>query len=309
MEKQEEHQSSHMHAAALVSDSSLVRTICPACGRSDAIEIRYKGPKVAECSCGLFFVTELFGQKEDVFHDEETVKIHDRYRGSLEKSAKNRWATLMRYFPQERGASLLDVGCGNGYFLKVARDSGLQCLGVEINQAAAEYAAANFGLTVHTIVPSRYVHALGQMFDIVTLWGVIEHLVDPNEMISAIRPFIRSGGLLVVQTPSEDATVRKLVHKTNEILATELGASLLYTNKIGGHIQCFSGKSISVFLERHGFQIVRIHDSTYGLRYMLKKSTPHGRFRQLVASMLGVGAYSLGFLGHKNPMTVYARVR
>jgi len=293
---------------ASLKGSSFIRTVCPACGKLDAHRIRYKKLKVAECSCGLVFVTELFGQlKDSIYYDEETVMTHERHRNSLEKSAKDRLAKLMRYFPQERGASLLDVGCGNGYFLNAAKDSGLLCVGAEINQAAAEYATRNFGLTVYTIVPRLYTDTFGQRFDVVTLWGVIEHLADPNEMISAIRPLIKEGGLLAVQTPSEDATVRKLINKINGIMRTEFVTSLMFSNRLGGHIQCFSRKSISTFLEGYGFKILRIHDSTYGLRYMLKKAT-QGRMKHQILSFLGTASYALGFLGHKNHITVYARI-
>jgi len=110
---------------------------------------------------------------------------------------------------------------------------------------------------------------------------------------------------LVLQTPSEDATIRKIFHKINSVFHSEFGASLFYTKRIGGHVQCFSKKSIIIFLERHNFKILNIHDSTYGLRYMLKKTS--SGIKHLILPVLGIVGYILGFLDHRNHMTVYAK--
>jgi len=40
-------------------DTSVSRTVCPACGKSDAFQIKYKCIKLAECNYGMWFMTEF----------------------------------------------------------------------------------------------------------------------------------------------------------------------------------------------------------------------------------------------------------
>lgn len=102
--------------------------------------------------------------------------------------------------------SLLDVGCGEGRFLREVsrRFHGKRLLGVDFSARAVEYARLlNPGLSfVRADISDD--SAARERFDVVTLIETLEH-VPPDELgafVSGLRRRVNEGGLLVVSVPS-----------------------------------------------------------------------------------------------------------
>jgi 2-polyprenyl-3-methyl-5-hydroxy-6-metoxy-1,4-benzoquinol methylase len=99
------------------------------------------------------------------------------------------------------GARILDVGCGDGFHLRLLRDFGnpsWQLEGVDADTRAVEAARAG-GLTVH----KGFIEELDlphDAYDLVMLIATIEHVDDPRGMLSTIRPLLRPGGRIVIIT-------------------------------------------------------------------------------------------------------------
>jgi 2-polyprenyl-3-methyl-5-hydroxy-6-metoxy-1,4-benzoquinol methylase len=96
--------------------------------------------------------------------------------------------------------ALLDVGCGTGTFLRLAKMRGCKVAGTELSHAGAEAARAQ-GLQVSEgeIWEAEFPAAC---FDVVTCWHVIEHASDPLRVAEEMHRVLRPGGWLVVATPN-----------------------------------------------------------------------------------------------------------
>ncbi len=108
---------------------------------------------------------------------------------------------FIRHLPAARaGAELLDVGCGDGGFLRVAQALGFRARGVEFDpQAAAQVRALGFDVQAATI-ESAAIEAAS--LDHVTASHVIEHLHDPVGALARMRGWLRPGGRIWLQTPN-----------------------------------------------------------------------------------------------------------
>jgi SAM-dependent methyltransferase len=103
--------------------------------------------------------------------------------------------------PPWRGAGrYLDVGCGSGAALGVARELGWQVSGIEMDDAAAAM-ARRFSDEVYVgdilsapIGPGR--------FDVVTAFHVLEHVPDPVAVARRMLDWLAPGGLLIVEVPN-----------------------------------------------------------------------------------------------------------
>ena len=95
---------------------------------------------------------------------------------------------------------LLDVGCGNGEFIDRMRSLGWKVSGVDPDSSAVAH-ARNRGLEVFGDLVSD-IPACNQ-FDVITLNHVVEHAVDPVDLLRECRKRLRpSTGRLIVTTPN-----------------------------------------------------------------------------------------------------------
>ena len=93
--------------------------------------------------------------------------------------------------------SLLDIGAGTGDFLKLAKNNHWEAKGIEPNESAANIARQK-GLEIKETIDAL----LGQKFDVVTLWHVLEHLPDLEITIEKIESLVKPGGTLIVAVPN-----------------------------------------------------------------------------------------------------------
>jgi 2-polyprenyl-3-methyl-5-hydroxy-6-metoxy-1,4-benzoquinol methylase len=120
-------------------------------------------------------------------------------RRLLEKGGK-------RAGPSKAGKPrLLDIGCAYGPFLAAARDAGFDCLGMDPAEDAVRYVRDSLGIGAvrgffpHTALPQELI---GEGFDVISLWYVIEHLRDTQGGLAALAGLLKPGGILALSTPS-----------------------------------------------------------------------------------------------------------
>lgn len=109
-----------------------------------------------------------------------------------------RW--LRRNLPviKDRKMRILDVGCGDGQFLRYLAQGGYELLiGVEHDYARRANAQSR-GITV---LPS--ISELGNArYDLIVMWHVLEHVRRPMEMLSGLAEHLATGGVLLVSIPN-----------------------------------------------------------------------------------------------------------
>lgn len=150
---------------------------------------------------------------------------------------------LRRILPS---GSLLDVGCATGDFLSVAQES-YAVEGLELSDWSARIARER-GLTIHT-------KTLGEMeghgiYDVITLWGVIEHFEAPKDEAGNIARLLRPGGIVGLWTGDINSWVARL-----------MGRKWWYIQ--GQHIQYFSKASLCRLFADQGFELVYLERYPY----------------------------------------------
>ena len=98
------------------------------------------------------------------------------------------------------GASVLDVGCGSGRFLAVARQLGWMVHGIDPDpQARASANALGLPVTDDTLLELA---DKGQRYDVITLSHVIEHVHRPVDTLRQCRALLKPGGRIWLETPN-----------------------------------------------------------------------------------------------------------
>lgn len=108
-------------------------------------------------------------------------------------------------------ARILDVGCGDGFHLRLLNDFGLpgwRSEGVDSDPRAVE-AATGAGLKVH-MGSVEQLDLPRASYDLALMIQTIEHVADPPAVLRAVRSLLRPGGRLVIVTDNTDSLDFKL---------------------------------------------------------------------------------------------------
>jgi SAM-dependent methyltransferase len=102
---------------------------------------------------------------------------------------------------------LLEIGSGFGFFLKAARDAGMEVAGVEFSAKGRAHARERFGIEVRAgpFDAGRFAAAA---FDVVCAFYVVEHLADPRAFLASVRRLLKPGGLIFLRWPHSTPLAR-----------------------------------------------------------------------------------------------------
>lgn len=125
---------------------------------------------------------------------------------------KNR---LLQWVSPGPDHTVLDIGCGAGYFLCMIRDRYLArgvdpaIVGIDISEAQLSYMAQRMEKEK---IPALAIHASGEYlpfpdnsFDLITCSEVLEHIRNPERALREMRRVLKPSGLLLLSTPSMTA--------------------------------------------------------------------------------------------------------
>lgn len=185
--------------------------VCPICASSDRKTVMQRfGRCVVQCQeCETGYMDAFPADLDDVYSHEgyndtqETNYLHNvDYR--KKRFALERLTIIRRYMA--KGASqtrILDVGCGTGWFLEVALSEGFTVSGLELGKEIA--AATSKRLKIKVFTDTIQALPAEQMFDVITLFDVLEHVPDPRSVLEAVRAHLHPGGIALIFCPNLDS--------------------------------------------------------------------------------------------------------
>lgn len=134
------------------------------------------------------------------------------------------------------GKRLLDVGCGDGSFLKAARYAGWRVMGTEINPGPARAACLDVREGIDQISDC-------EQFDCITLWHSLEHMRDIKSTLSQLSPLLKPDGKIIVAVPDSGGLQPKVFKQR-----------WLHLD-VPRHLYHFDSDSLSVCLNGAGFTV------------------------------------------------------
>ena len=209
-------------------------------------------------SCGMLFLGPLNRAPEI---------IHEAYWKMLIESASSNFsvdrgsqifnfAELDKYRKTNR---LLEIGCGDGSLLKSIRDRGWQVTGIDFSQKAVELADKQYGLkAINAELNQELAEKLGlSSFDVIIMWGLIEHLGEPLKLLRLSNLLLRKGGIVVIYTPNANSIFHRLA-KTVYYATGGLVKLLMERVIIAMHPLYFTPATLRDSLAGSGFRINRL---------------------------------------------------
>lgn len=165
-----------------------------------------------------------------------------RWLVALVPSIRAKADAQCRHLPRrpENGRRLLDVGFGNGGFLKLAGEMGWHAEGIDFDAKAVEVARAQ-GLDVRCASVDDLLQQNAQ-YDIISISHVIEHVHDPIELFGTLYRLLKPGGYLWLETPNIESSG-----------SNRFGPDWMALDP-PRHLFIFNPRSLRISLEKAGFR-------------------------------------------------------
>ncbi len=196
---------------------------CPLCSGSRlrrVFEVQtWAAYGIEKCrDCGFVFASPRPSAEElDRFYtstyferDRATNLGYANYRSVAEENARRMWHEFKDILGDHTVAPkrVLDVGCATGGFLAEAKADQWEGVGVEFSEFAIDVARREFGL--HVLQGDVFHPDLAEKsFGLVTMWHVLEHVIDPLATLAQAAKLLVPGGLLFVELPNWSSVGRR----------------------------------------------------------------------------------------------------
>jgi 2-polyprenyl-3-methyl-5-hydroxy-6-metoxy-1,4-benzoquinol methylase len=245
------------HRASLLKDlvdpqtglikKDLVRhRTCPICRDNNSNPLFVKdGFEHGRCpQCGLIYVNPVLRDDLVLEHyQDEASWVEVLESGPQVEMDRLKYAYGLDIArPYLHGTKVLDLGAGTGLFVRLASANGFETTALELHKENARRLSAD-GFRVVT-QPLDQANLPEDHFDLVTLWEVLEHIVDPNILLNEIHRILKPKGVLLILVPNVEALVTRILHEKS--------------GTFGGHshVSFFNRRTLGRLLSETGFTMV-----------------------------------------------------
>jgi 2-polyprenyl-3-methyl-5-hydroxy-6-metoxy-1,4-benzoquinol methylase len=203
-----------------IPDELLSQRACPTCGATaEKPELSKDHMAVVRCGvCDLVYVNPTFDEHhyQNVYASAEYQEIVRDLGISSHEYRVGRFGTervgLMDAHVRSRDREpvrYLDVGCSTGFVVEAARDRGWNATGIDLNPSAIEFGRSR-GLDLRTVALED-AGLPDSTFDAISLFDVLEHLLDPARTLRTCIDLLAPGGILFLYVPNYDSASRLLM--------------------------------------------------------------------------------------------------
>ena len=231
------------------------------CCKSDQVSIRLFGlVQYSQCvSCGFVFTSE---KEDNNFTDNlssyyQNIDPHERVAISKQSFFNFNLDYLSSHL-KSKHRSLLDVGCGFGYFLESACERGWHASGVEISSAAVRGARIRVKEADIFYGSLKDAHYSDEYFDAITLWDVLAIVGSPLEELQECHRILKQRGRIGIRV--RNVFFQKMAYKIYfpfHNVASRLKIKKPYVF----YRYNFGAKSLRLLLHRAGFRPILITNS------------------------------------------------
>lgn len=172
----------------------------------------------------------------------DVLRREARYPNST-RDAERIISTIRRLL--DAPGTLLDVGCGYGFFIEEAMRSGFAVTAIEIAPGETTIPRQLTGVAPLNVSFEEY--RTRDRFDAVLLSQVIEHAHDVNRWVEKAAALLRPGGVLAVALPNFDSLMRRILGARDPFVTPPV------------HLNFFAYRNLRLVLRRYGLTVVRHH--------------------------------------------------
>lgn len=157
--------------------------------------------------------------------------------------------------PVNESLDILDYGGGGGQFALVCKsmlpNATVHITDIDDDALLPNYAALNYKI-LHKDFPDN-----PQLFDIIFLNDVLEHVKDPLQVLSILGSKLKKNGSIFIDTP-----IKFWLYPMLHFMSPALYHKLCLATVNGAHLQIWSKKSFLHLVDRSGLNVTKYKEAT-----------------------------------------------
>lgn len=231
------------------SASRFTATPCPACLSDDGKWFcETRGFTHLSCPhCQTLFISPCPTDEMIISYIEHAPNYqfwHERMPERVKAGRARMYADRATYVTEQTqgsGLALIEFGAGRGEMAEDLYRSGLfqritliDPQPIDIDLPGVETISSGFETAIDEAA-----------YDVAVAFEVLEHIVDPSQLLRNARRSLKLGGLLILSTPNGGSyEVERLREKSNQVPFE--------------HVRLYNPQSVAVLLKRFGFDVVKV---------------------------------------------------
>lgn len=232
--------------------------------------------RIVRCNeCGLTFSNPITDSKLIIksYRESEVPLFEDLdnaavvYMDYIKKNLKNLKINKSR---------ILDIGCGNGFFLKVTKDEGCkEYYGLEPSKQSVKFLPKGIDKNRITVDTFNAKHYKRDFFDLICAFQVIDHTLDPNQFVKDCFKILKPGGYCFF-----------IMHDVKSLTHTILGERSPIIDV--QHIYLFDKRNITRLFENNNFFMKRVFNTktVYTIKYWINMAPVGGVIKGILYILL-----------------------
>lgn len=240
--------------------------------------------RILKCiRCGLVFSSPIISSERiSMFYRESLCNYEDQIP-YLNKTYFNIIKKIKSDLP--KNPKVLEVGCGNGFFLKALKEKGFtrKVFGVEPSSKMVSSADTHLRkqIKIDVFKPDLFPK---ETFDVILCFHTLDHMADPNKFVKGANLLLKKNGYIVVVVHDTEGLSVKLFGEKSPIFDIE-------------HIYLFNKKTLRKIFARKSFKVIEVFNlvNKYPLNYWIEMSgfpSVIKKFANLIVSWLRIGKIS-----------------
>jgi 2-polyprenyl-3-methyl-5-hydroxy-6-metoxy-1,4-benzoquinol methylase len=215
------------------------------------------------------------------FYESEVFEDYIAFHEGVGTRLREYHKAFFKYFPSNVRGKLLDVGCGDGRFLRHAKEQGFEVWGIDFDKKSIENVKRNLGIdTVFAMSLEEfyeYAKERGLKFDVITFFEVLEHQDKPREFLEMVKGLLKEGRYIAGSVPNRESMFIEIFRDN-------------YIDYPPHHFLRFSKSSLEKALNFSGFKDIEVYklDCTFTELFSYLEKKLFGNLDKLKIKLKGM---------------------